>query len=171
MKTMSFFLIQYSRCSGNTILCLKEMKRHFHQYIVMFPICKFFYMLKTYEKYEVFSIDIISPKQVIWVKFFPTGEIGNLLVKFMLVNFLHQVNCKTKYTIPEKSNQVKISNQLSWMSKTNPCTLTSLFRQDTPYFGPIGVQMKGIFCFVCTRISKKYLKVLFFLCPGNCAEL
>ena len=30
----------------------------------------------------------------------PKGEIGNSLVKTMYVNFLHQVNCETKYTIP-----------------------------------------------------------------------
>ena len=31
----------------------------------------------------------------------PNGDIGNSLVKSMWVNFLHQANCETKYTIPE----------------------------------------------------------------------
>ena len=30
----------------------------------------------------------------------PTGEIENTPGKIMWVNFLHQVNCETKYTIP-----------------------------------------------------------------------
>ena len=65
VRTMSFFLIQYSSGSGNTISCFKKMKRHIQQYIVMSPISKLFYKLKTYEKYEVFLIDRISPEQVI----------------------------------------------------------------------------------------------------------
>ena len=33
----------------------------------------------------------------------PNGDIGNSPVKSMRVNFLHQVNCETKYTIPALS--------------------------------------------------------------------
>ena len=35
----------------------------------------------------------------------PKGEIGNSPVKLMWVNFLHQVNCETKYTIPVTMTQ------------------------------------------------------------------
>ena len=31
----------------------------------------------------------------------PNGDTGNSPVKSMWVNFLHQVNCETKYTIPK----------------------------------------------------------------------
>ena len=35
----------------------------------------------------------------------PKGEIGNSPDKTMSANFLHQVNCKNKYTIPPKKMQ------------------------------------------------------------------
>ena len=75
------------------------MKRHIQQYIVLFPNCKLFDMLKNIWKvWSIFNRQNFTQASNL-SEISPTG---NPLVKIMLVNFLHQVNCETKYTIPEK---------------------------------------------------------------------
>ena len=41
-----------------------------------------------------------------------TGKIGISPVKIMAVTFLHQVNCETKYTIPELFDDPKWSSRI-----------------------------------------------------------
>ena len=73
------------------------------QYLMKSPICKLYYKWKPYKK----ECSIFYGQNFTGTcdegEMSPEGEIGNIPVKMMQVNFLHEVNCETKYTIPQTS--------------------------------------------------------------------
>ena len=93
MKTVSLFLHPIFNWHWKHYIMFERRRKNIQQYIVKSPIFRLFYKWKTSEKNVVFNRQNFTRASNL-------SERRNSPVKITWVNFLHQVNCETKYIIP-----------------------------------------------------------------------